>query len=128
MLIYLGVHAYKTPPLDLEKPLKGTGFFTTLVQTMIITLTNPVTILSFLAAFAAAGIEGKQHEFQQALLLSLGVFCGSGLWFIGLSTLIAHFRTRVTPFVFTLINKISGALLIGFGALFIVTIVLKKLL
>ncbi len=126
LLIYLGAKAFNTKPISLEKPLKDAGFFSTLIQTMLITLTNPMTILTFLAAFAAIGFEGKEHEFHEALLLCLGVFCGSGLWFISLSTLIAHFRDRVTPSVFMLINKISGALLMAFGALFILT-VLKKL-
>ena len=34
LLIYLGIKAFNTPPLALEKPLKGAGFFTTLIQTM----------------------------------------------------------------------------------------------
>jgi len=126
LLIYLGARTYNTAPLSLNKPLKGAGFFTTALQTMLLTLTNPMTILTFLAAFAAIGFEG-QHNFKDAFLLCFGVFCGSGFWFIGLSTVIAHFRHRVTPFVFMLINKISGALLMIFGGLFIVT-VLKELI
>jgi threonine/homoserine/homoserine lactone efflux protein len=125
LLVYLGIRAFNAEPLSLQKPIKGAGFLSTLIQTMLLTLTNPMTILTFLAAFAAIGFEGKQHEFHQALLLCLGVFCGSGLWFISLSTLIAHFRTRVTPFVFMVINKISGALLIGFGGLFILSVLRK---
>ena len=38
---------------------------------------------------------------------------------------IAHFRHHVTPGVFMLINKISGALLVGFGAVFILTVLRK---
>lgn len=127
LLIYLGFRAYTAPALMPDQPLKGVGFFSTVIQTLFLTLTNPMTILAFFAAFAAIGFEG-QHEFQEAALLCLGVFCGSGLWFISLSTLIAHFRHRVTPFVFMLINKISGALLMGFGALFIITVFKKHIL
>ncbi len=119
LLVYLGARAFKTEPLKLEKPLQGSGFLTTLIQTTLLTLTNPMTILTFLAAFAAIGFEGGEHDIQQASLLCLGVFFGSGLWFIGLSMLIAHFRSRVTPFVFMMINKIAGALLMGFGTVFI---------
>ena len=107
LLIYLGIQAWKTKPISLEKPLQGSGFFTTLVQTMLITLTNPMTILTFLAAFAAIGYEGTEHTQSESLMLCLGVFSGSGLWFVSLSTFIAHFRARVTPFIFMLINKIS---------------------
>ena len=126
-LIYLGIHAFNTKPLASTKPLKTSGFFTTLIQTMFLTLTNPMTILTFLAAFAAAGFEGSSHSSYDALLITLGVFCGSGLWFISLSTLIAHYRTAVTPFIFMLINKISGILLISFGALFVANVIRKLL-
>lgn len=121
LLIFLGYKAYTSKPVVLQKPLDGESFFSTMIQTMLLTLTNPMTILTFLAAFAAVGFEGTQHDMHQALLLCLGVFCGSGLWFISLSSLVSHFRTRITPFVFMLINKISGACLMGFGVLFILT-------
>lgn len=127
LLIYLGARAFNAPPVSLEKPLKGASFFTTFVQTLLLTLTNPMTILTFLAAFAAVGFEGNQHSTADAWLICLGVFCGSGLWFMSLSTLVAHFRKRITPFVFMLINKISGALLMAIGVVFIAN-VLKKLL
>ena len=110
-----------------ECSIKGAGFISTLIQTMFLTLTNPMTILTFIAAFAAVGFEGSQHDFHRALLLCCGVFCGSGMWFITLSTVIAHFRSRITPATFTLINKISGLFLIGFGLFFIIA-ALKKML
>lgn len=127
LLIYLGIRAFNAQPVALEKPLKSAGFFTTFAQTVLLTLTNPMTILTFIAAFAAVGFEGNQHSTSEAWLICLGVFCGSGLWFISLSTLIAHFRTRITPFIFMLINKISGVLLMSFGIVFIAN-VLRKLL
>ena len=127
LLIFLGIRAYNTKPIELQRPIASAGFFPTMLQTMLITLTNPMTILTFLAAFAAIGFEGQQHSMYEAILLCLGVFSGSGLWFIGLSLLIAHFRNRVTPFVFMLINKISGGFLCGFGVIFLIAGV-KKLL
>lgn len=122
LLIFLGYKVYKSKPIVLHKPLDGGSFFSTLIQTSFLTLTNPMTILTFLAAFAGLGIEGH-HEAHQAILLCLGVFCGSGLWFVSLSSVISHFRTRITPFVFMMINKISGAGLMLFGMLFIATVI-----
>ena len=74
LLIYLGVKAFNTPPIALEKPLKGTGFFTTLIQTMLINAYQSHDYTYLLAAFAAIGFEGKQHEFHEALLLAWGFF------------------------------------------------------
>lgn len=120
MLIYLGISAFRTVPGSLEKPLKSTGFLKTLLQTTALTLTNPMTILTFIAAFAAFGLVGHQ-DFYEATLLCFGVFCGSGFWFVSLSLLIAHFRHRVTPYMFMLVNKISGALLVLIGIFFIIS-------
>src|SRR5436190_17336014 len=45
-----------------------------------LTLTNPMTILSFAAVFAAAGLAG--HGAAEAGLLTAGVFLGSLLWWL----------------------------------------------
>ncbi len=119
MLVLLGVRALKNPPSlseadsALEK-LHPKGFITTLLQTSLITLTNPMTIVTFIAAFSAVGFEGQQTPWQ-ATTISLGVFSGSLLWFILLSLTVSYFRKKVTLPVYRMINTVSGALLIGYG-------------
>lgn len=121
MLFYIGYKAYTTKIMALGAPLKTKGFLTTLFQTSIITLANPMTILTFLGAFAAVGIQPVAHEVTQALLISFGVMCGSGAWFMAMSLIISSVRTRVTPDIFMLINKTSGFLLMTFGSYFFIT-------
>lgn len=122
-LIALGVKALKNPPVFKENAIKinqytGKGLITTLLQTMIITFTNPMTIVSFLAAFSAFGFEGHQ-ETSQAIFIALGVCIGSLIWFMFLTSTVAYFRTRVTPTIYRFINMISGSLLIVYGVLFL---------
>ncbi len=118
ILIALGIKAYNASPITLAQPIRSSGFFSTLIQTTLLTLANPMTIITFVAAFAAVGFQGK-HDFHDALLICLGVFCGSGLWFIALSSIVSHFRHKVTPAILTFINKLSGFFLIVFGAYFL---------
>ena len=73
--------------------------------------------LDGMAAFTAVGLEGEQHE--HALAICFGVTCGSALWFIALSIVTAQLRTKVTPIVLLVIQKISGIVIAGFGGVLI---------
>lgn len=119
VLILLGVRALKHPPLLDTEIIKEKGFVPTLLQTMVLTLTNPMTILMFITAFTAVGFEGQQTAFQ-AILICLGVFLGSISWFMVISIVSASLQKRVTPYLLNLINTISGTLLIIFGGLFLI--------
>jgi len=80
-----------------------------------LTMTNPTTILSFAAIFAGFGLAGG--GLLDAALLTVGVFLGSSLWWVVLITAVGLLRTRLTQSVLVWINRISGAVLLGFGAL-----------
>jgi threonine/homoserine/homoserine lactone efflux protein len=78
-----------------------------------LTMTNPMTILSFAGIFAGLGLAGFGGV--EAALLTLGVFLGSGLWWVGLTAVVARLRERVTPRALGWVNRVSGAVLLGFG-------------
>ncbi len=124
ILILLGARALLHPPIldearNVLEQFKRAGFIKTLLQTIALTLTNPMTIVTFIAAFGAVGFESHQTV-GQAIVISLGVFSGSLLWFMGLSTIVALLRKKVTPLVYRTINTISGALLVAYGIIFLV--------
>lgn len=81
-----------------------------------LTLTNPLTILSFAALFAGLGL-GNAASYGASALLVLGVFLGSLGWWIFLTTAVRAVRNRLTGTVLTWINAISGAIITAFGAL-----------
>jgi threonine/homoserine/homoserine lactone efflux protein len=76
-------------------------------------MTNPMTILSFAAIFAGLGLSGGSGP--SAALLTIGVFLGSAAWWVLLTTVIGIFRERITPRVMLWVNRLSGAVLVGFG-------------
>jgi threonine/homoserine/homoserine lactone efflux protein len=80
-----------------------------------LTMTNPMTILSFAAIFAGFGLTGGGP--LDAALLTVGVFLGSSLWWVVLTTTVGLLRTRLTPSVLVWINRVSGAVLLMFGGL-----------
>jgi threonine/homoserine/homoserine lactone efflux protein len=80
-----------------------------------LTMTNPMTILSFAAIFAGFGLAGG--SLLEAALLTIGVFVGSSLWWIALTSVVGRIRTRLTPAVIVWINRASGVALLVFGVL-----------
>jgi len=80
-----------------------------------LTMTNPMTILSFAAIFAGFGLAGG--SLLEAALLTIGVFVGSSLWWIALTSVVGRLRTRLTPAVLISINRASGMALLVFGVL-----------
>ncbi|MBI4601655.1 MAG: LysE family transporter [Planctomycetes bacterium] len=80
-------------------------------------LLNPMTILSFAAAFAGLGaVSGAEGDRLGAGLLVLGVFCASALWWLLLSGAVGLARSRVTPRSIRWVSRVSGAAILGFGA------------
>ena len=78
-----------------------------------LTMTNPMTILSFAAIFAGLGVVGRGGA--DAALLTLGVFCGSASWWLILTWVVSALRTRVTVRGLTWVNRISGVVLLAFA-------------
>ena len=78
-----------------------------------LTMTNPMTILSFAAIFAGFGLAGRGGA--EAALLTVGVFLGSSLWWIVLTAVVGRLRHRLTPPVLLWINRVSGTALLVFG-------------
>jgi threonine/homoserine/homoserine lactone efflux protein len=78
-----------------------------------LTMTNPMTILSFAGIFAGLGLAGRGGT--EAALLTIGVFLGSSLWWIGLTAVVGRLRSRVTPGALVWVNRLSGAVLLVFG-------------
>ncbi len=112
--------ANQTGKIEIRKPTESIGEHKGLaadyMSTLLLTLTNPMTILSFAAIFAGLGIASSGGEFSSALILVSGVFLGSASWWLILSTATNLFRTRfLKPAGLRWVNYISGAIIAGFG-------------
>ena len=85
------------------------------VSTFFLTLTNPLTILSFAAVFAGLGLSANRRDYGAAVALILGVFIGSALWWLMLSSGVGLLREKFGPQGLQWINRISGIIITGFG-------------
>jgi threonine/homoserine/homoserine lactone efflux protein len=80
-----------------------------------LTMTNPMTILSFGALFAGLGVTGD--DAMESALITLGVFLGSAAWWVVLTTAVGALRMRVTPRWLHVINVVSGIVIGAFAIL-----------
>ena len=92
------------------------------LSTLGLTLTNPMTILSFAALFVGLGVTGG--DAGGATLLTLGVFAGSAAWWVVLVTAVGAFRSRLTPTGLRRVNIVSGLIIGAFALVAIVTAIL----
>ena len=114
-LLYLGVKTFLSKPADRAASATGTGLIGAYASTFFLTLTNPATILSFVAVFAGLGITGSGGDYVSAGTLVLGVFLGSALWWLLLSGGVSLFRGKFDARTMRWVNRISGAIITAFG-------------
>lgn len=114
-LLYLGVRTLRAPVSDEGAEVQDRGRLGNYLSIFILTLTNPLTILSFAAVFAGLGVGAASGDYLAAAATVLGVFTGSALWWLTLSVGVSLFRGRVTPRSMAWVNRISGAVIVLFG-------------
>lgn len=116
-LLYLGLKTFLSKPAERVATVKGENLLTAYTSTLFLTLTNPLTILSFAAIFAAIGVGEVQRSYASAAVLVLGVFLGSALWWVVLSGGVSIFRTKFNARGLKWVNRISGMIIMVFGVL-----------
>ena len=114
-LCYLGARTFLAEPSHDPAPARGGALAAVWGSTFVLTLTNPTTILSFIAIFAGLGLGDTGGDYLGATVLMIGVFLGSALWWLGLSGVVGALRERVGPRGLRLVNRISGLVIGGFG-------------
>jgi threonine/homoserine/homoserine lactone efflux protein len=114
-LCYLGMRTWLAKPAENAAPARGYGLAGNYASTFFLTLTNPMTILSFAAVFAGLGLAGASGNYASAGLLVAGVFLGSAGWWLLLSGLVGAFRSKFQPGGLRWVNRISGVIIMAFG-------------
>lgn len=114
-LIYLGIKIFfEKPKITLSGKNDKNNLIKDYFSTLVLTITNPMTILSFIAIFAGAGL-ANTNNYLSAPLLVLGVFLGSLLWWAILSLIIGSLKGTLNESKLKWINWISGLIILGFS-------------
>jgi len=114
-LLYLGIKTFLTRPSERAAVARAHNFPGAYLSTFLLTLTNPTTILSFIAIFAGIGVGGASKSYLAAAIVVGGVFLGSALWWVILTGGVSLLRKRFTPRWLLWINRCSGIVITLFG-------------
>lgn len=121
-LLWLAWKTARAEPHDpaVVRPRRG-GLAGAYLSILGLTLTNPMTILSFGALFAGLGVTSGAPG--DAALVTLGVLLGSGAWWVVLTSVTSLLRARITTGWIRRINLGSGVAIGAFAVFAIWTAV-----
>ncbi|MCX6627648.1 MAG: LysE family transporter [Candidatus Solibacter sp.] len=114
LLLAIGAIYFRKPAQAANLPAEDGTAHSDFASTLLLTLTNPTTVLSFLAVLAGLGM-GQHREWWLTFLLVGGIFCGSMLWWVILVLMVNRFRGRFDQHAIRWMNRIAGLAIGGFG-------------
>jgi threonine/homoserine/homoserine lactone efflux protein len=114
-LIYLGISTFRAKPKEESSGNTKARYASAFLTTLALTLTNPATILSFMAVFAGLGLGTNGGGYGAAGIVVAGVFIGSAIWWLLLSGGVSLVRHKLKPDTMKWINRSAGVFLSAFG-------------
>ena len=114
-LCYVGIKIYTTQPSEPSAWDKEQNLLHAYASTFFLTFTNPLTLLSFVAIYAGWGVEDLTGHYLASAILTAGVFCGSAIWWVLLSSGMPAVRMMFSHAGLRWMHRISGAIIAGFG-------------
>lgn len=98
-----------------EVASRGPALLPAYASTLFLTITNPMTIISFAAVFAVIAPAGGL-DYRSAAVTVVGVFLGSAAWWLVLSTGVGAVRQAAGVRALAWVSRLSGGIIAGFGA------------
>jgi threonine/homoserine/homoserine lactone efflux protein len=112
---YLGIKAFLSKPQSQVLSVANRNTLSSYGTTFFLTLANPMTILFFAGVFAGLGMVSESIQYTSAGLMVMGVFIGSGAWWLILSSATSILRNKINERKLAWVNKISGVVILAFG-------------
>jgi len=127
VLILLGVNIFRTNPIKQIRRhrRKKNKLIEDYFSVLLLTLSNPLAIFLFVAAFAGIGMVSADDKAIKSWLIVAGVFAGAMIWWFTLTFLINIFRKKFRLKQLWWINKIAGLAIIVFGVAAMLSVFIK---
>lgn len=114
-LLYLGFTTFREEIGEKVAEEASGGYWKVFISTFFLTLTNPLTILSFAGVFAGLGVGAISNDIIVLLLIASGVFIGSAIWWLMLSLGSSCFKNVMSSKARKWLNRVSGSIIFAFG-------------
>jgi threonine/homoserine/homoserine lactone efflux protein len=125
-VVYLGLTTIRARPPE-ATPVPSGGRLAGLYSSIfVLTLTNPSTILTFVALFAGLGVGSGTEGIATPLATVAGVFVGSAVWWLVLTGGVALTRGRLADGAMRLVNGVCGLALVGFGIVAVLSWIVSR--
>jgi len=125
ILLYFGLRVYLSKPRNCSEENIGVNHFGTFGSAFLLTISNPLVILSIIAVFAVLGIVNPSASYYSTGLLILGVFSGAMFLWTITCHILSNYRNRIGERGVLLVNKITGLFILacsGYAFLSLLTI------
>jgi threonine/homoserine/homoserine lactone efflux protein len=116
LLIGIGILYFRKPAQSMTQAAPDDSTHSDFVSTLFLTLTNPTTVLSYIAVLSAMGM-GDHRPGPLNFLLVAGIFLGSMLWWTILVFLVNGLRDRFNERVVGAMNRVAGLAIGIFGVI-----------
>lgn len=127
-LLLIGMRAFMAEPLLAGRSQRDPEtLLADFASTFALTLTNPITILAFLAIFAGIGFTGEDATLSGAAILVFGVWLGSLLWWSALALGAGSLRRSFRRNHLVWINRVSGGILMLSGLGLVLSVLAQHL-
>lgn len=128
IMFVFAVRIWRAHPHIDPEPLAG-GVKRGMLGAFLLTLTNPGVFFGFLGMYTLAGIGnlgmGEARLYSDAVMLVVGVFLGSCLWWGSLVGIGRYLRDRVNDKFLEIINHISAAIIGLFAICALISVAIK---
>lgn len=125
-LFCIGLSAVRADPLGgTQSQRDPESLLADFASTFALTITNPITIIAFLAIFAGIGFAGSNATVGGASVLVAGVWAGSLLWWAALAFGAGMLRLSFRRNHLVWINRGSGGILMLSGAVLLGSVLVQ---
>lgn len=114
-LVYLGFKILLSKTKEKPEAVTHKTLFNDFLSTFFLTMTNPLTFLTYFGIFAGFGFADTKGNHLNGLLIILGIFLGASMWWLILTEGVFLFRKKIGGNLMVWINRIAGVIIIGFG-------------
>jgi threonine/homoserine/homoserine lactone efflux protein len=119
-LVIMGIRSLLKSPPKLVSGRDPTSLIGDFTSSFALTLSNPITILSFLGIFAAFGVHPDEEIGADDWATMLGVMSGAFTWWLTVISLAGMFHGRFTVSGLIWANRITGVVMLVFAAIVMV--------
>ncbi len=114
-LCCLGIATLRSKAGSRKNSGPRTGGWLAYGSTFLLTLSNPATMVSFMAIFASLGLGNPSQAWPSAVAMVIGVWGGSALWWLCLTWGVTLFSPHLTSTRLIWLNRAAGLVLLVFG-------------